>query len=128
MAANVLSLMSEQFMERARFYLWCYNCIIKFIFFFKADMFFKFKGIQAVRIDFFLFILKVANIRCFILIINLHNFSSFIFSEVHIIYLNFNIFGLWVRYLLISWVRFSVKKITFHNIVEFVTNRSAIAF
>ena len=23
--------------------------------------------------------------------------------------LNFNIFGLWVRYLLISWVRFSVK-------------------
>jgi hypothetical protein len=26
------------------------------------------KGIQAVRIDFFLFILKVANIRCFILI------------------------------------------------------------
>jgi hypothetical protein len=27
-----------------------------------------FKGIQAVRIDFFLFILKVANIRCLILI------------------------------------------------------------
>jgi hypothetical protein len=26
------------------------------------------KGIQAVRIDFFLFLLKVANIRCFILI------------------------------------------------------------
>jgi len=26
------------------------------------------KGIQAVRINFFLFILKVANIRCFILI------------------------------------------------------------
>ena len=26
------------------------------------------KGIQAVKIDFFLFILKVANIRCFILI------------------------------------------------------------
>ena len=26
------------------------------------------KGIQAVRIDFFLFILKIANIRCFILI------------------------------------------------------------
>jgi len=25
------------------------------------------KGIQAVKIDFFLFILKVANIRCFIL-------------------------------------------------------------
>jgi hypothetical protein len=28
----------------------------------------KSKGIQAVRIDFFLFILKVTNIRCFILI------------------------------------------------------------
>jgi hypothetical protein len=26
------------------------------------------KGIQAVRIDFFLFMLKIANIRCFILI------------------------------------------------------------
>jgi hypothetical protein len=48
------------------------------------------------------------------LIQNSH-FSSFIFSEVHIICLNFNIFGLWVRYLLISWVRFSVKK--WHSII-----------
>ena len=31
------------------------------------DFLSKVKGIQAVRIEFFLFILKVANIRCFIL-------------------------------------------------------------